>query len=365
MVDNFVELFETMPDVVLVVNESGKIILANAQAEVVFRFSRAELLTMSVDMLIPQRFRQGHEGHRRGYIEQPKVRRMGAGLALFALRKGGEEFPVEISLSPIEREGQRLTIASVRDISDYKRLEHELQALNQGLELKVQQRTAELEATNSSLQEVLETRGQLYTALLSAQEDERGRIARDLHDSIGQSLTAILLHIVELEKDLKDRQLEHLITMLAQALDDVRKISHELRPPLLDALGLEAALQQLARKLSEQSNLSINVLCFGLDSQHIERSKEIAVYRITQEALTNTIRHAQASEVSVVLSLAQQRLQLSVEDNGQGFDVAHEKKGHLGLVGMRERAELIGGECLVESSLGQGTTVYVRLPLHS
>ena len=363
----FAQLFETMPDGVIVANRTGNILLVNQQAEQIFGYSKSEFLALSVDTLLPERFRKRHVGHRQGFDENPHVRKMGAGLELFGIKKDGSEFPVEISLSPVIYNEDNLIIAAIRDVTDVKDIENALKELNQSLEQKVEERTAELATANVSLDELSQERGELYTALLDAQEEERTRISRDLHDSVGQSLTGILLYIDELEKQVGGEKVFKVKDLAVKTLDDVRKISQQLRPALLDSVGLDAALKQLSRELSERSSLNISVVSTISKEilEALDDDKEITLFRIAQESLTNVMRHAGATEASVILSLHKDKIQLSVEDDGKGFDSKAKFKGHLGLVAMRERLELVGGEFNIESEAGTGTVIYARIPLSS
>ena len=205
-------------------------------------------------------------------------------------------------------------------------------------------------------------RARLLAALLTAQEEERGRIARDLHDQIGQALTALLLGL--------ERQLERpdaaaiagLRELTAATLADVRRIALDLRPAVLDELGLAAALERFARDLEARYGLTVSVLV-DLPSR-LPRTTETVLYRVAQEALTNVVRHARAREAAVVATAVGGSLQLVVEDDGVGFDVeALAPAQQIGLLGMRERLELLGGTLRIESSPGSGCGVHARLPL--
>lgn len=198
-------------------------------------------------------------------------------------------------------------------------------------------------------------------ALLSAQDEERVRISRDLHDGVGQALTAINLGLNALLGSPADARVRELKGLVSQTLEDVRRISRDLRPALLDELGLEAAVTQFARMLSERSATDIDVL--ARLPERLPRREEVTVYRIIQEALTNVVKHAGATQASVVLTARDNRLHLIVEDNGNGFDPAEVSADGVGLAGMRERVELLGGALRLESTPGRGTIISVRLPL--
>jgi len=205
-------------------------------------------------------------------------------------------------------------------------------------------------------------RTRLMRALLMAQEEERSRIARDLHDQIGQALTAMLITLDRSLERAEPTALGQLRELAAVTLADVRRIALDLRPAVLDDLGLEAAVSRYARALHERYGLDVDVR-IGLP-RRLSRQQETVLYRVVQEALTNVVRHARAGVVSVVGSDAGGRVQLVVEDDGGGFEpAALAPSEQLGLLGMRERVEGLGGSLRIESSRGAGCRVHVRLPL--
>lgn len=214
---------------------------------------------------------------------------------------------------------------------------------------------------HARLAEKEKQRSRLLRAVLTAQEEERGRISRDLHDQIGQALTAILLGLDKSIADFDPKELRRLKELASVTLGDVRRIALDLRPSVLDELGLEAALRRFARDLHERYDLDVSVLVTL--PQRLSRQEETVLYRVVQEALTNVVRHAGAERVSVVVTSTGQHVQLVVEDDGVGFDpealVPAEK---IGLMGMEERMELFGGTVSIESASGAGCTVYARLP---
>ncbi len=214
----------------------------------------------------------------------------------------------------------------------------------------------------------------LAKSVWHVQEEERRRLARELHDGIGQTLTALanqLQRILDDARGAGNLGLEHrlgdALELTRSSLHDTRELSRLLRPTLLDDLGLDAALNWLARTLTERTGLNIS-LQSGLDEQRLHPDVETLVFRITQEALTNVIRHADARSARIVLDLRTSALILRVEDDGSGFDTATlgsaERAGTSGGVrGMRDRAELFGGRIEVRSSPGRGTTVQLTLAL--
>lgn len=212
------------------------------------------------------------------------------------------------------------------------------------------------------LTEKEQQRSRLLRALLTAQEEERGRISRDLHDQIGQALTAILLGLDKSIEHADPAELKRLKELTSVTLGDVRRIALDLRPSVLDELGLEAGVRRYARDVHERYGIDVSVV--ATLPHRLSKQEETVLYRVAQEALTNVVRHAEAQNVSVVLTAGQRLVRLVVEDDGCGFDpdklLPVEK---VGIMGMSERMELLGGSLSVESRRGGGTTVYARLPV--
>jgi signal transduction histidine kinase len=215
-------------------------------------------------------------------------------------------------------------------------------------------------------------RRQLLERVIEIQEQERRRIARELHDQTGQRLTSVFLTLGILEEAVSTPEaqapIRDLQEMTAQILREVRNLALELRPSVLDDLGLLAALRNYLRRYQSRFRLFTDFQVLGLDGKRLPSEVETALFRITQEALTNVAQHAQAHRVTILLEDRGTSIMLIVEDDGVGFDVAHVMNAHphehnLGLYGMRERAFLLGGTLTIESTPGRGTTVFVRIPL--
>lgn len=213
-------------------------------------------------------------------------------------------------------------------------------------------------------------RSQLLEKVITAQEEERKRIARELHDETGQALTSLMVGLKVLagaaslpEVQEKAGQLR---AVAAQTLDSVHRLALELRPSVLDDLGLVAAMQRYVKDWGENLGLRVDFQVTGLD-RRLPSQIETTVYRVVQEALTNVARHAEAQNVSVLLEYRGDSVVCIVEDDGRGFDVEKALKANdrrrLGLYGMQERISLVGGKLAVESTAGVGTTVFVEIPL--
>lgn len=223
--------------------------------------------------------------------------------------------------------------------------------------------------------QVCNSRSRLQTLsrrLVQIQENERKHISRELHDEAGQSLTSIMVRLRLLEESIDEKStLYHNITGLKKEVDLVSKKLHglamDLRPTSLDHLGLIPALESHIKEIGQKNGLNIQFKAVGLEKKRFSQDLEIALYRIAQEGLTNIVKHAKATQVDVLLEARDGTILLLLEDNGLGFDPEKvDPKKHLGLVGIRERAETFHGALTVESSPGAGTTFVVEMPyVHS
>jgi signal transduction histidine kinase len=200
---------------------------------------------------------------------------------------------------------------------------------------------------------------------VEGQELERRRLARELHDETGQALTSILLGLRALEESGSDdvgAAVGDLRELVVQTLQDVRRLAVELRPTALDDFGLAAALERLASTFSEQTGTTVELESV-LGDERLPSDVETVLYRIVQEALTNVVKHAHADHVSIVLRKKEGAVTAIIEDDGRGFSGGDQNDGGLGLVGMKERVELVNGRLEIESAKGAGTTLVVEVPV--
>lgn len=327
-------VFRAAPNGIVLVDAEGAIRDLNPAAERMFGYDRDQLLGQRVEILVPVRSRPAHRDQREEYSAHPRARPMGIGMELTGRRKDGGEFPLEISLSPLRLGGDTQVIAVVYDVTERQRL----RAFGAGA--------------------------------LRAAEEERQRIARELHDDTAQRLAALLIRLQVATRVSRPSEREALLEEvregLEEAADSVRRIARNLRPPVLDEVGVVEAIRTHARSLSEAHGLAIEV-----DSPRPEPrlapERELALYRIVQEALSNVVRHAGADRASVTFTPADATLGVEIVDDGRGFDpvaVEREARG-LGLLGMRERARYAGGEMEIDSAPGAGSHLRLRLPLEA
>ncbi len=240
------------------------------------------------------------------------------------------------------------------------------------LELQVRQRTAELERLYTELQEKEAIRAQLLKQIISAQEAERKRIARELHDELAQSLTGLIMSLDSAEGVLGPElqnvheQLARTREITARALEQTRQLILDLRPTMLDDLGLVSAIRWYAETHLSNMGTTVTFQTEG-PQRRLRPELETALFRIAQETINNVARHANASHVRIHLAWKPREVILSVDDDGKGFDVqdvyARQDTGAgMGLLGMQERAEMLGGQMEISSQPGQGTHVLLRIP---
>lgn len=338
-------VLEAAMDAVITVDEKQNVVLFNQAAEKIFQLSREKVLGQPLDMLLPSRLREVHRGHVEHFgATGTTSRRMGGPAVLVGLRADGEEFPVEASISKSGEPGVHVYTAILRDVSQRVRTE---QALRHSRE--------ELREMASISQKV--------------REQEKSRVARELHDELGGALTALKMDAAWLRERLPGNatELQEKIASMQQLLDQTvtatRRISTDLRPMMLDDLGLAPAVEWLVQDFQRRSGIACELAVGSADLQ-TTGAHATAIFRILQESLTNVARHAAATQVEIILETENQELVLTVRDNGRGFSTGESRaSGSFGLIGMRERVYLLNGEVSIQSESGKGTTVEVHIPL--
>ncbi len=331
--DEYRAIFEASPDGCLLVSSEGLIRGANPRIEELFGWSAEELLGQPVEALIPEAARSKHSGHRAGFVAEPHNRPMGVGLDLTGERRDGSSFPVEVSLSPWRHaDGTLSVICTVRDVSAYRRLRN------------------------------------FSEGALRATEEERKRIARELHDDTAQRLATLILRVRALVNVKDEAARRHLFrdvrAEIVEAADGVKRMSRGLRPPEIEEVGLVLAVQAHVRSLQEAGGFEVD-LDMGVVDPFLEVTAKLAVYRIIQEALSNARRHGRTNRASVRLDRDGEEIVAVIRDRGRGFTLADARDGQrgLGLIGMQERATMVGGRLAIEAVPGEGTTVRVSVPI--
>ena len=226
-----------------------------------------------------------------------------------------------------------------------------------------------LKQKNKYQQELNRQQNELFNAIVNTQDQERKRIAQDIHDSLGSVLSAAKLKLSSLEeskKILSPDQLEKYqasLDLLDEASTELRNISHNIMPATLSKLGLEAALQSLIDKIAVHSKMQINFTAHGFEGR-IEESTEMSIYRIILELLNNIVKHAAAQKVTIQIIKYPAYINLMIEDDGRGFDYnkAFEEKKGIGLGNILSRVEYLNGTFEIDSATGKGTTVIIEIP---
>jgi PAS domain S-box-containing protein len=328
-------LLESAMDGIISCDDTQKIVLYNRAAEKMFGWTVEEAIGQSLEMLIPARYHGMHgQQVRRFGATGTTSRRMGDNTVLYAKRKNGDEFPIDASISQLQTPDGKLYTVILRDITERVRAREELAAF----------------AAESA----------------GVREQEKSRIARELHDELAQSLTASKMDAIWLRDHLKgdaeaQAKLASMLAMLDTCVASTRRIAADLRPLVLDDLGLVPALEWVVQNFTQRTGVRCDLLVD--ESLELEEPFATGVFRIVQESLQNVAKHAEAQHVEVEVKEAGDYLLLRVQDDGIGFRPSSPRKPQsLGLVGLRERAQLMRGELRVDSSPGAGTRVEARIP---
>ena len=341
-------IVDSAMDAVITVDEEQKIVLFNRAAEQVFNVRRDQALGTPLDRFLPARFRGAHRGHVEAFGRTGVTsRRMGDVTTLWGLRAHGEreqEFPIEASISQAVEGGKRYYTVILRDITLRKQAQDELRRQQQELR-------------------------ELSARVLDAREEEKTRIARELHDELGQLLTALKMDLGWLRERLPGAELGAKADEMGELLDktvaSTRRISADLRPLMLDDLGLADAANWLVEDFAKRSGVKCEIRVPGeVELEPLSKAVSTAAYRALQESLTNIGRHAGARCAWVMLAMEGGELLVEVEDDGRGIapeDLA--KARSLGLKGMRERVAYLGGSLEIGQAPRGGTRLRIRVPL--
>ena len=361
--ERFRGLFEAAPDAMVITRSGGEMELVNSRTELMFGYQREELLGMPLETLVPGVLGEHHAALRDHYESGPKNQRDGADRTLRARRKDGGEFPVEISISPLQTQEGLLVISSIRDVTERSKTESTILQLNSELEDCVRRRTNAYRAANEKLRSEIAGRRRLEKQILYISEQEQQRIGQDLHDDLGQRLAGISYMAQVLSRNLEKaaspdaEQAKRITGLLEQALTLTRLLARGLHPVALKTGGLHAALADLAERTSEM----FGVNCHYTGSMERPVLNELTathLYRIAQEAVTNALNHGKATDVEITLCSHLDHAILSVRDNGIGLPENGQNASGMGLRIMNYRADVIGAFLKVSSSsTGSGTTL--------
>lgn len=323
-------ILESAMDAIITVNEDQLLVMVNPAAERMFGFEGMDVVGRPLNELMPARFREKHTDLIRSFGQtNVTARSMGKMGTLWGRRSNGEEFPIEVSISQIKVSGQKLYTAIIRDITQRKLLEGQIQE--------------------------------------SATLEERNRIARELHDSVTQSLYSINLQsdatIMALSSSRvedAEKRLQTLKDIAQESMSEMRLLIYEMHPSILEEAGLVAALRQRLETVETRSGIEVDLQVEG--EQRLPISLEKELYQISLEGLNNVLKHSKANEVLVRLSFEHDRCRLMIQDDGVGFDLERSGRfGGYGLANIKGRLEQIGGELTIISEPGKGTTLNIEV----
>lgn len=320
-------ILNTAVDGIIVIDEGGCIESFNPAAERIFGYRATEVLGHNVNMLMPEPYRAKHTSYIRNYLRTGKAKIIGIGRETIAVRKDGSVFPVDLSVSEVQIGRRRTFTGLVRDISERKRLEQ---------------------------------------AIVDASEMERKQIGQDLHDTVSQQLAGLTMITQVLQQKIQQlddhRALElmpeagRIADLAAVALKQVKSISHGLYPVELERNGLGIALQELVNRQEELFGIPCLYDERG-QCQSLDRAVAVHLYRIAQEAISNSIKHAKAGQIRVCLETDCRTVTLCVRDDGKGLPRSSPRSGGLGLAIMKYRANMLGAELQIGPPPGGGTRV--------
>lgn len=341
--DRLQAVLRTAADAIVTIDSSGIVESFNKAAERIFGYNSAEVVGRNVSVLMPEPWRSEHDGYIRRYRKTRQRRIIGVGREVEGRRKNGTVFPVDLAISEVEA-GRHFT-GIIHDLTLRKRYQRDLKQSHRELQ-------------------------SLSARLLTAEEDERKLIARELHDDFSQRLAMLSIELEALKagEQAADRasSLDGVVQRLGALSDDIHRLAYSLHPSILDHLGLSAALRKAVEEFSERHQIETLFRERG-PTNEVSPQASNCFYRIAQECLTNTAKHSATTRVTVRLFATTKAVRLTVRDYGGGFDVETMRRQirSLGLVGMEERARLVGGTLTIQSAPGRGTTVKATCPLET
>jgi PAS domain S-box-containing protein len=342
----FRSVAETASDVIISIDENSKILYVNRAVEKMFGYFVEELIGVNLTILMPNANKADHKRGINRYINEKTKTFKWERIEIIGQHKSGREFPLEVSFNEFKKDQKLIFMGIMRDISERKKAEIALKEREKMLH-------------------------RLSNQLASAQEDERRRISQYLHESTAQDLSTVILRLHMIRNNLlhsktqaTNSELEELINILQNTNDHLREFSYSLHPSVLTNLGLIEALKSLIKEIKTVLNKNI----FEEIQADIPRLKvdiENAIYRITQEAIENSISHANAQKIIIRMRVSDKHLLIEVEDDGYGFDVEDAQSSGIGIIAMRERALSIGATLDIQSTVGKGTLVIFEMPLEN
>ena len=358
-------------EAVISMDANQRITLYNRAAETIFGYTAAEAMGEPIELLMPSRFRAAHKEHVARFADSEKSSLlMSDRRRVLGLRKDGSEFHMAASVSKLSIGGEMIYTIICSDVTESVRAEEQLRRSHEELELRVRERTAELEAANEFLQlEIRERRRaeeeiqELSRRMMRVQEEERRNLARELHDGPTQNLLTLSLHMGRMSRDvnaISPADLDDWMRLSEQSANELRTVSYLLHPPLLQELGLSVTLRGYVEGFTKRTGIQVTLHSQG-ELDNLGFDIELAVFRILQEALSNVHRHSGSATARVDVLCDGSTLRLQIADQGCGI-ASGASGGGIGLGSMRERARLLKGRLIIETGR-TGTTVQIEIPV--
>lgn len=337
---HFKLVVESAPNAMILVNKRGTIILINKQTEQLFGYPRKELVGQKLEVLIPQKNRKNHVKDRDFFFTSPTVRPMGVGRELYALRKDGSQFPVEVGLNSIETNQETVVLASIIDITEQIFLKNKLES------------------------ERLNKQNELLRATLEGQEKERSQIGQELHDNVNQILASMkmMLGLVKSDGEMNNDIISKCYDLAGECIQEIRQLSSSLVPNIDEDVNLNDAVNQIIKRLEAITELTFDVeIPIALTSQ-LSQQQQLTMYRIIQEQLNNVIKHAHAEKVVISLKKRNDDVILTISDNGVGFTSEDATDG-IGLKNIRSRCQVLNGDFNISSKPEKGCVAQATIPI--
>lgn len=322
-------ILSTTVDAIITADERGRIESFNKAAEKLFGYTEAEVIGKNLNVLMPPPYREEHDSYVRNYIETGEAQIIGIGREVEGQRRDGSIFPLELAVSEVQVEGRRIFTGIIKDISDRRRLELEI---------------------------------------LRISEQEQRRIGQDLHDGLGQMLTGIGLLSQHLARQLRESdhataaEADEITGLIREADQQARALARGLVPVDIEVEGLATALNRLSKNVQALFGIVCHVRTIGSPAA-LDASSLTHLFRIAQEAVSNAVKHGQATEVSIALAFSADRIRLRIRDNGVGFSDSKAGNGGMGVPIMLHRARIIGGTLEIRSNPDEGASVTCTVPL--
>jgi PAS domain S-box-containing protein len=371
----FAGIVEISPAAVISTDQAQRITLFNQTAEKMFGYVEEEVLGQPLNLLIPEEFREVHCHHPKNSADAVENNCLLAEHWLvFGRRKDGTEFPMGTASSKLELGGEEMFTILCTDVTRQVRAEEALLAAHDQLEMRVLKRTEELSDSNAALELEIEERKaaqeevlQLSTRLMRVEDEERRRLARELHDGAAQNLVPVALNLHQLRKALEGNKVEIVrldesLQFLEQCTSELRTISYLLHPPMLEELGLGRALRGYVEGFRKRSGIDA-VLQAPRELSGLSFEVELTVFRIVQEALSNVLKHSGSPTALVMVIRDKNELTIEIADQGRGIAGGKDARG-VGLGGMLQRVRLLRGKLTIQSNK-DGTTIRARLPIQA